>query len=255
MTEDRETPSGDSERPKDDSLPALVQRLSEAQDGEGTPALLGRLTRSLTASARKAGVVGVAGGRWLADTLLQVAPRLSVRDLDTLRDHHHGLTGEALADALVENAVRATMGVGAAAGGLAAVEFTAPPLLLTAPAQIAAETLAVSAIEVKLVAELHEVYGVQVPGNGTQRATAFVHAWARQRGVDPKHPGSYSSALGTTARRELRNRLMRRMGRGIATLGPMLTGAAAGAALNNQATRRVADVVREDLRHRVTLQR
>ena len=46
--------------------------------------------------------------RLLADLLLEAVPHIPVRDLDTLVEHHHGLTGEALADALVKNATRAT---------------------------------------------------------------------------------------------------------------------------------------------------
>lgn len=230
-----------------------MRQLSSAEGSDrGTVSrLLGRLTRAVVSSARRAGVASLGRGRWLADTLVEAAPRLPVRDLETLRRHHHGLFGDALADALVQNAVRTTTAVGAAGGALATVDLAAPPLLFSVPAQIAAETLAVAAVEVKLIAELHEAYGVQVPGTGTQRAMAFVQAWARQRGVDPAKPGTVTLALGTAARRDLRRRLMGRAGRNITSLAPFLTGAFAGAALNHRATRRLADAVRADLRRRV----
>src|ERR671922_98031 len=51
--------------------------------------------------------------------------------------------------------------------------------------QLAGETLVVAAIEVKLIAELHEVYGVRVEGSGTARGAAFLTSWARQRGINP----------------------------------------------------------------------
>jgi hypothetical protein len=38
------------------------------------------------------------------------------------------------------------------------------------------------------------------------------------------------------------------MGRNVSTLGPLLTGAAAGAVINARETRRLADEVRADLR-------
>lgn len=228
----------------------VVRRLSvdERMDRRTRTRLLGRLAGTIGASARRAGVAGVTGGQWLADLLLQTAQHLPVRDLETLRGHHNDLEGDGLADSLVEVAMRATTGVGAAGGALAAVEYTAPTTLLYAPAQIAAETLAVAAIEVKLIAELHEVYGVAVPGSGTQRAVTFVHAWARRRGFDPTRPGSLPRALGPAARNELRRRLMLRMSRNVTTLGPMFTGAVAGGVLNRQATRKLADHVRADLR-------
>jgi hypothetical protein len=228
----------------------LVGRLSgeEEMDRETRGRLLGRLVRLLTVSARRAGTGSIASGRWLADIVTEVAPHVPVRDLETLRRHHHGLQGEQLADSLVRAASLSTAGVGVAGGALAAVEFAAPPLLLTAPAQLVAETVVVAAVEVKLIAELHEVYGVQVQGTGTQRAAVFLQSWVKRRGVDPLKPGSVTFALGFAARQALRRRLLRTLGRHLSTLGPLLTGAVAGGALNRTATRRLAEEIRADLR-------
>ncbi|MEU6744329.1 hypothetical protein [Streptosporangium sandarakinum] len=230
----------------------IVGRLTEPGDIEGAERrrLLGRLSAALSAGAKNAKASGTGRGRWLADVFVSVAPRIPIRDLATLSEHHHGLTAEALADDLVRTAGKATMTVGAIGGALAAAEFAAPPLLLSAPAQLVAETLVVAAIEVKLLAELHEVYGVHIPGNGAQRAVAFVNAWSKQRGVDPMAPGSVTLALGAAAKTALRNRLMRTLGRHLTTLGPFLTGAVAGGTLNRAATRKLAEVVRADLRSR-----
>lgn len=234
----------------DEEVAELVGRLTESGDMDGAERrkLLGRLTAALARGSRKAKVSGIGRGRWLADVFTAVAPRIPIRDLATLSEHHHGLTSEALADDLVRTAAKATMTVGAIGGALAAAEFAAPPLLLSAPAQLVAETLVVAAIEVKLLAELHEVYGVQVPGTGTQRAMAFVTAWSKQRGVDPLSPASVTLALGAATKAGLRNRLMRTLGRHLTTLGPFLTGAVAGGTLNRAATRKLAQAVRADLR-------
>ncbi|MCT9929523.1 hypothetical protein N5079_04735 [Planotetraspora sp. A-T 1434] len=225
----------------------------EETDGAERRRLLGRLSRALSQSARKAGKSGTGRGRWLADVFMNIAPRLPIRDRATLQEHHYGLTGEQLADDLVRTATKATMAVGAVGGALAAAEFAAPPLLLSAPAQLVAETLVVAAIEVKLLAELHEVYGVQIPGNGSQRAAAYTAAWSRQRGINPLAPGSATLALGAAAKTALRNRLMRTLGRHLTTLGPFLTGAVAGGALNRAATKRLAEAVRADLRRQRAL--
>ncbi|GGK72813.1 hypothetical protein Sme01_07660 [Sphaerisporangium melleum] len=233
----------------------LVGRLTgpEQIDGAERRRLLGRLSAALVSAQRRARESGVARGRWLADMFAAIAPRLPIRDLATLQEHHYGLSGDALADDLVRTAGKATTTVGAVGGVLAAAEFAAPPLLLSAPAQLVAETLVVAAIEVKLIAELHEVYGVQVPGTGAQRAMAFTVAWSRQRGVDPTAPSSVQVALGAAAKAALRNRLMRTLGRHLTTLGPFLTGAVAGGALNRAATRRLATAVRADLRRQRAL--
>ncbi|GLW67240.1 hypothetical protein Arub01_54830 [Actinomadura rubrobrunea] len=234
----------------------LIGRLSvdEGMDRETRGRLLARLARLLGDAARRAGAAGLARGRLLADVLTAAAPHIPVRDLETLRAHHRGLEGEELADSLVRVACNATTAVGAAGGALAAAQFAAPPLLLTAPAQLAAETLVVAAIEVKLIAELHEVYGVRVQGSGTARAAAFLTAWTKRRGINPLEAGSFTNALGSAAKAALRKRLMRSLGRSLGTMGPFLTGAAAGAALNRTATKRVADAVRADLRRNTPAQ-
>ncbi|WP_233526394.1 hypothetical protein [Actinomadura spongiicola] len=251
--------TGESERRDDEVEPSghdgstevgeLIGRLvgDERMDRETRGRLLGRLAGLLGQNARRAGAAGVARGRWLGELLVEAAPHIPIRDIDTLQAHHPGLMGEELADKIVKVAANGTTAVGAAGGALAAVEFAAPPLLLTAPAQLAAETLVIAAIEVKMIAELHEVYGVRVQGGGTARGAAFVTSWARQRGVNPLETGSLTSALGTAAKSALRKRLLRTFGRSLGTMGPFLTGAAAGAALNRSATKALANKIRKDL--------
>ena len=227
----------------------LIGRLSGTEDLDNATRgkMLARLARLLSDNARRAGVGGLRGGRWLGEVFADIAPRIPIRDLETLRRHHPGLSTQALADELTRTAVNATTAVGAAGGALAAVQFTAPPLLLTAPAQIVAETLVVAAIETKLIAELHKVHGVQVQGGTAQRAMVHVTAWAKQRGVNPLETGSLSAGLGSAAKTALRKRLLRTMGRHMTTLGPFLTGAVAGGTLNRAATKKLAEKVRDDL--------
>jgi hypothetical protein len=186
--------------------------------------------------------------RWVGDTVLDVAPHLPIRDLATLQRHYPGLDGEALAERLVRNASRVTAAIGAAGGGLSALEWTAPPTLLTAPVLLAAETVAVVAVELKLIGELQELYGQPVPGGHAQRAITLLQAWAGRRGVSLMVPGRGAAAvLGTAARHELRDRLVRRFGRNLTALGPMFTGAAVAAYLNRRATVKLAEEVRKDL--------
>jgi hypothetical protein len=185
---------------------------------------------------------------WIADSVTSVAPHIPVRDLDTLRAHHPGLEGDALAERLIRNAARVTAGIGAAGGGVAAVEWVATPSLLSAPILLAAETVAVVAVEMKLIGELHAVYGRPVEGTGTQRAVSLVQAWAERRGINPMRVGgSVAAAMGTALRKELRDRLLKRFGRNLSTLGPFLTGAAVGGFLNRRATLALGGDIRKDL--------
>lgn len=191
----------------------------------------------------------VSRGRPLADVFVRdVLPTVTVRDLETLRAQHGGQSGDALADSLGRAAAAATATIGGSAGALAAVEFTAPPALLAAPAQLIAETLAVGAIETRLVGELHEVYGARPPGNASARTLRYALSWASGRGIETGAPGALTLALGVHAKRALRQRLMRLLGRHLVTLGPLLTGAAAGAALNRRATLALAADVAARLR-------
>lgn len=228
----------------------LVARLSAGEDLDrrSRGRLLRRLAVALAVTVKSAGAAGLATGGWLVDVIVDTVPRIPVRDLATLRSQHGGLSGEALADALVAAAAKASGAVGAAGGALAAVEYAAPPTLLSAPVQLAAETLAVVAIEAKLIAELHEVYGVPVAGSPSQRGLVYLSSWAGRRGVDPRNPATFPGVLRGTARRELRYRLVRRLARNASTLGPLLTGAAAGAALNRRETRKLGAAIRDDLR-------
>jgi hypothetical protein len=206
------------------------------------------LAGAVATSAREAGAGAVLRGRWLADVLLQAAPRIPVRDRATLQRHYPGLADDELAAALIDAAVRATGAVGAAGGAVATVQWAAPPTLVSVPVQIAAETLAVAAVEIKLLAELHEVYRVLPAGGRGQRALAYVMAWARRRGVDPLDPSALRMVLGVTARREVGRRVARRAGLNLATLGPLMAGAVAGRLVNRRETTRLAEHVLKDLR-------
>lgn len=232
-----------------EQLPDTVAALT-AEDLE--PAQRRRLLGRLAGEVRARGIGDLfkprAALRWVADVLTDVVPHIPIRNLETLRRHHDGLDGDALAERLIRNAARATASVGAAGGGVAAVEWAAPPTLLSTPVLLAAETVAVVAIEVKLIGELHEVYRRPIPGTGAQRAAALLSAWAGRRGITPLAPGTgIAVVLGTAARKELRDRLLRRFGRNLTTLGPLLTGAAVASFLNRRATRSLGEHMRKDL--------
>ncbi|MBI1376446.1 MAG: hypothetical protein GC157_03040 [Frankiales bacterium] len=228
---------------------AIVERLGDdALPRPERARQLVRLSAIVGARARRAGAQAVTSGRMLADLLIDAAPHIPVRDLDTLSRHHHGLTGEALADALVRNAARTTSGIGAAGGAVAAAEWAAMPLLVTVPLEVVVETVAVAAVEVKLVGELHAVYSVPVPGTGAQRAVAFAGSWASRRGIDPMRPWTIPNVLGIAGRQQLGKRMLARFARNLGTLVPFLVGAAIGARVNHRETRLLADAMRLDLR-------
>jgi hypothetical protein len=230
----------------------VVGRLSDGDlDGRERGRLLAQLTGLLAGGVRSAGARAALTGRFLSDLVADVAPHVPVRDLATLRDHHGGLTGDALAEALIRSAARATAGVGAAGGALAAVQHAAPPTLLAAPLQLAAETVAVVAVELKLVAELHVVHGRAPLGPAPQVAAAYLASWASRTPADlTGPPPDLGTVVGAAARQQLRRRVARRLARNVTTMAPFLAGAVAGAELNRRETRALGEALQAALRKR-----
>ncbi|MEU3859354.1 hypothetical protein AB0F03_18585 [Streptomyces sp. NPDC028722] len=193
--------------------------------------------------ARKGGGHARAGLAYVADRIIDIAPRVPVRDLTTLRRQFPGLGPEELADKLVAGAAAGTSTVGAGIG--AAAMLPVPPAM---PTELAAEITGVAAIELKLIAELHEVYGVRAPGGLRARSTAYLSSWSGERGIDVTKPSTYDTALGGRMKRELRRQIMKRMVRNLPNLTPFMVGAAVGAVMNRRDTRKLAARIRADLR-------
>jgi len=223
--------------------------ITETDQPQERRRIISAFTRAVTSGARAAGRGtravrrrAGAGTGWLADQVVAMAPRLRVRDQAALQAQFPGKSPDEIADALIEGATRAA----AAAGGTAGVAATLP-VLPAFPVEIAAETLVLVGIELKLIAELHEAYGSPAPGRFPERMSAYLAAWAHRRGVFMIE-GGLIFAAGSPLARLLRRRLAIRAGRSAFSLGPMLTGAAAGALFNRRETRRLGRDIQRDLR-------
>ncbi|WP_265568888.1 hypothetical protein [Streptomyces hygroscopicus] len=212
--------------------------------GRHRAAVVGDVLRDvLREGVRKGGTRARVGLAYLTDRIIDIAPRIPVRDLATLRRHFPGLGPEELADKLVAGAAGATATVGAGIG--AAAMLPVPPAM---PTELAAEITGVAAIELKLIAELHEAYGVRPPGNLAQRSTAYLKSWSGERGIDVAKPATIDAALGGQMKRELRQRITKRVVRDLPNLMPFMVGAAVGAVMNRRDTKRLAERIRGDLR-------
>src|ERR1035441_7697969 len=125
-------------------LTAAIPRLGRKRAGRGgktppppaptaiTPTRPRRLTAAIPRLARRSGRAtwfGVqSGGRWLTAEVLAMAPRLPVRDQQTLRAQFPGLDPEDLADALIQGSARAAGAVAAAAGAAMVLPLPAAPV-------------------------------------------------------------------------------------------------------------------------------
>jgi hypothetical protein len=225
----------------------LAGEITEAED-ESRRRRLARQIAGLAGRTGRATRLSVrhlhASGRWLTAQALAMAPKVPIRSNDTLRRQYPGLQTEQLADRLVASAARASAGVGAAVGATAAV-----PFIPAASVELGVETLALVAIELKLIAELHEVYEMPAPGSLAQRMMAYTGAWAERRGVHVTSTG-VALAVGSPLRRKLERRLLVKAGKSALALTPFLTGAVAGALIDHHETRKLGTLIRDDLRAR-----
>ncbi|WP_329098566.1 hypothetical protein [Streptomyces sp. NBC_01439] len=229
-----------------DTAPAVPSQTDPDEGSRhGSGARRTQAVQAVKNGVRKGGE-GVKGAtQYVTDRIIENAPRVPVRDLATLRAQFPGLGPEQLAEKLVSGACAATSTVGAGIG--AAAMLPVPPAM---PAELAAEITAVAAIELKLIAELHEVYGRRPHGGLTERSLAYLTAWTEERGVDLTKPTTLNAALGGQMKRELRQQIMKRMFRSLPNLMPFMVGAAVGAVMNRRDTRKLAEKVRGDLRRR-----
>ena len=182
------------------------------------------------------------GMSWLTAQAVAMGPRLRIRDQSTLRTQFPGLTDDAIAERLIDRAARAAAAVGGTTGVWAAL-----PVLPAFPVEIAAETLAIVGIEVKLVAELHEIYGMAATGSAAEKSRAYLGSWAARRGVY-RVEGGLLLVAGSPLARQLTRRLAGRVRRSVFSLGPLFTGAMAGMLINRRETRKLGNLIRNELK-------
>jgi hypothetical protein len=210
------------------------RRAARAQAG-GARRVTGKMTHGFSA-----------GVSWLTAQVLAMGPRLRIRDQAALRTQFPGKSDDDIAQLLVERAARASAAVGGATGAWAAL-----PVLPAFPVEVASETLAVVGIQVKLVAELHEIYGLPATGTAAERGRAYLASWATRRGIHHVDGGLLTIA-GSPLARALTRRVAARVRRSTFSLAPLFTGAVAGAVLNRRETRKLGHQMRDELRQRRT---
>jgi hypothetical protein len=187
-------------------------------------------------------------GAVLGDLLAAVAPRLPIRDAARLRQAYPGVPDEVIAEALVARTARLTAGIGAAAGGLAAAHWLAPPSLLALPLEFGAETLLLAGVELVLIGELHELHGRPASGDARTRAAAYLASWSEQRAVDGTATAGLGALLGSAGLRAVQRRITRTFARSVPKAAPFMIGAAIAGRGNRRATETLAQRVLADLR-------
>ena len=232
----------------------LADMLGRAAAGQINKEVVGGiasvLRRSLKVSRRGVTV----SGHGLADLLVFTAPRIPIRSRAQLEEQFAGMNGAALAGHLIRNASRSSGMVGGATGALASAQALAMPFWVLLPAEILTETLLIAVVEMRMVAELHEVYGYPIVGDSSTRGVAILAAWSERRGVPVERlssPEGLAQALGRNTRGQImhvvKRRIMVRAARNITTLAPLFVGAVAAAEINRRATRDLGDSVVRDL--------
>jgi uncharacterized protein (DUF697 family) len=232
----------------------LVGTLAEAEGGRERGATIRRLMRSGRKAAKGAANLGPQSLDALTARVMALAANLRIRDGAQLRARYPDLDTEGLARLLITTAARNSAAVGVATGASAAL-----PIPVTWPVELVTEAMAVIGIEIKLVAELYEVYGIDPGRTRAERAMTYLNSWAQRRGVLSDSAGTVSAAgavgaiTGTAAawsllRKRVQRRVAARTGRGVVSLAPLLGGAALGAVVNRFEARRLGENVQRDLR-------
>jgi hypothetical protein len=178
-----------------------------------------------------------------------LAPRLPVRDAEALARHHQGRSGDELADALIRNASAATAMAGVVGGSLVFATKRTQAVVLTIPLRIAAEALVVAAIEVKLIAELHETYGQPLGRTSAERAQGALRRWASYRGLDGADQGGLIGVFAKVLRRPAQRRAAGGVaGRVLGRRAAILSAGFTGGSENRKETVLLAEQVQADLR-------
>jgi hypothetical protein len=260
-----ETALGRAARAVADAVAGLVGSATSGstEAGDGKPSAASGLRDVLGAVAGAVGGAFAPGrdeptqptgerspGALLGDLLSAVAPRLPIRDGDSLRRAFPGASDDEIAAALVGRAALVTAGIGAAVGGLSAAQWFAPPSLLALPLELGAETVLIAGVEVVLLGELHELHGRPATGDARTRALAYLAGWSSQSSVHGPGGGGLASLLGSAGVRALRRRVTRKLAFAVPSAAPFLIGAAIAGRTNRRATEILAHRVLTDLRDR-----
>lgn len=215
-------------------------------------------TQGVPSDAGAAAPTGHRASRWapqmvsvarMRDIARSIAPRLPIRDRPTLVRHLRTDDSERMADVLVRNASSATAVAGTVGGVFVLPARSGPALIAAIPIRVAAETLVVAMIELKLIGELHEVYGLPLAGTSSQRGTTALKLWASHRGIHISDAGGLVATLSQMARTPTTRRAAAAMsGKAMGRKGLRLGAGVAGAVDNRRSTVMLGDRVRAELR-------
>ena len=227
---------------------ALINPVADDQDGITASEVLAvfpkvmdalrALSETPTARRTVEGVQAAISWERLRETVSTLAPRLPVRDRATLERHLDLRDRDRLTEALVRNAANATAVAGSVGGFFVLTGRRTPAgLMLAIPLRVAAETLVVAAIEVKLIAELHEVHGQSLGDTPTAAATAALKLWSSYRGLEIGDTAGLVATIAEIARRPMARRATVAVtGRALGRRGMRLGAGVLGAVENRRAT-------------------
>src|SRR5487761_1634843 len=193
-----------------------VARSAGRVAGRGAGVGAGMARRGVSTAWRRASTAGRGATsllNWLTAQVIAMGPRLRVRDQATLRAEIPGRSDDEIGELLVDRAARAAAAVGGATGAWAALP------------------------------------GMPAAASAADRARAYLASWAHRRGVYLV-PSGLLLVAGSPLARQLRRRLAARIRRSTFALGPLFTGAIAGAVVNRRETKKLGRDIIEDLRRR-----
>jgi hypothetical protein len=201
------------------------------------------------------GIQSAISSERLRETVNTFAPRLPVRDRATLEKHLDLRDRDRLTEALIRNAANATAVAGSVGGFFVLTGRRTPAGFMVAiPLRVATETLVVAAIEVKLIAELHEVHEQSLGTTPTAAATAALKLWSSYRGLEIGDTVGLVATVAEIARRPMARRATVAVtGRALGRRGMRLGAGVLGAVENRRATMALGEEVCSTLNRKPVL--
>lgn len=191
-------------------------------------------------------------GYGIADALLALAPKIPVRKKEEFVKRYGTQDANQLATYAIVSASRVSAGIGGATGAMANASLLSPPTWLALPVEIVAETVLIAMVEIRLIAELHEIYGVALDHDEETRAQQLLATWSSRKGVDIASLGAITPVLSArgikaTLMRSIRRRILARSAKNVSSAVPFLIGAGLGAAINRKSTRTLGLAIKREL--------
>lgn len=219
------------------SLPEALNAALAAPSPASALKVVQALARASEGMPKKA----FTSGAFVSSTLLETISQMKVRTGEELTQKYPDLSPRETAEVLIREAARTTLLLGGAAGAVSSAGALAPPLWVTLPLGPLAATLTTSLVELRLVREIHAIYGIPLDSS-PQGMRKLFSSWASGKSSErPENLTEWKDTTQDAFTRLVQRQVLTRLARSVSSLAPMFIGAALGGALAHSGTQRLGE--------------